>query len=77
MHEIEFLINSLPIAIISINKDLTIQQYNNKALTYKNGSEIKNHSSLLFEVFPYLIFIKDTLYKSMDGSTNITEEDHF
>ncbi len=74
MNEIELLINTLPIAIISVNRDLTVKQYNDKALIFDGAINRDYQSKQIFDLFPKLIFIKDTLEKSIAEDKYINED---
>jgi PAS domain S-box-containing protein len=74
LNEIEYLINALPVAIISVDRKLAVQKYNNQASTYKSDTDINDNNILLFDMFPQLDFVRNILELSISKAEFINEE---
>lgn len=68
---VEFIINSLPSAIITIDSNLNVTQYNSSAEKFRTNSDAQ--ASNIFERFANLKFASDSLEKSVREGLVVTD----
>jgi|GEM_PF-5196674 PAS domain S-box-containing protein len=67
MRYIEYIINAIPVVIISVDKDLNVTHYNKSAEKYFQDGEEANRYSFILEKFKKLHFIKELILQSQNS----------